>query len=54
MKVLAVIVVDIPDVKEIRTVLQAIDPPSIPFFEGTVHVVPEPHASALQSWLTEE
>lgn len=53
MKVMVVVALDVPNTDDITKVLEAIDPPNIPHFAGTVHVVPEPFASTLQDWLEE-
>lgn len=42
MKVLVVVSIEIPHPDNIVDVLDHIDPPKIPFFDGQVRIVPEP------------
>jgi hypothetical protein len=50
---LVVLAFDIEGPEDAPGILRAIDPPSLPMFDGTARVVPEPFALELVAWLDE-
>lgn len=53
MRIAIVLEFDIANPEDASTVLRAIDPPKLPFFDGAAQIVMEPHLSQMLRWLDE-
>lgn len=54
MKAIIVVTVDLPTPEDAATVLEAMNPPSIPHFLGEVRVAVGEHAQRVIDWLDED
>lgn len=44
-------ILEVPDPEAVAEVMKSIDPPSVPHFAGSAHVIVEPHLTTLLGWL---
>jgi hypothetical protein len=51
MKALIVLTFNVPTPDDLGEVLLAIDPPSLPHFEGNARVTVDPYATEIERWL---
>lgn len=54
MQILIVLAFDVPAAERVVDVLAALDPPAIPYFDGTARVVVGEHVDTLTQWLDEK
>ena len=53
MRAYLVLELDVPDHDDVRATIAAVNPPTLPHFAGTLHVVVDPDALELEAWLDE-
>lgn len=53
MRAILVLSFDLPTPEEVCDLLDALNPPMLPFFAGEARIAVEPHASAVTRWLDE-
>lgn len=53
MKTLIVLEFDAPTPEDVAEILNSIDPPHLPYFQGRASIVVPPHTEELQAWLDE-
>jgi len=44
---------EVADASEVPVIIEHIDPPGVPFFDGEARITVEPHLSAMLAWLDE-
>lgn len=51
MRIAIVLTFDIPDPETVPSIIEAIDPPNLPHFDGNARIVVEPEVDELVGWL---
>lgn len=54
MQILIVLTFDVPAAERVTDVLSTLDPPRLPYFDGTARVVVGEHVDELTAWLDEK